>query len=170
MPRRLLGHVEIVQGGGIQDQQFWSSLHHHVVLVDVLVDGRDVALAECVVEGVVDRRVGEAEPRRGGAVVMDASRRAPGPAGRSLTSVMSGRPPAVPCSILRASRWSVDRAWALRGCTDTVRWLTRPPTRRSCDGLQVQRWRRPRLRALRLQARELFRSAVTVPAARAASA
>ncbi len=43
-------------------------LHHHMVLVEVLVDGRDLALAEGIVERVVDLADVDAEARRGRAV------------------------------------------------------------------------------------------------------
>ena len=43
-------------------------LHHHVILVLRVVDHRDLALAEGVVERVVDLADGQPEPRRGGAV------------------------------------------------------------------------------------------------------
>ena len=40
-------------------------LHHHVILVQRVVDGRDRALAERVVQRVVDLAGGDAEPRGG---------------------------------------------------------------------------------------------------------
>ena len=43
-------------------------LHHDMILVEIVVDRRDLALAEGVVERVVDLRRGDAEPRRRGAV------------------------------------------------------------------------------------------------------
>ena len=45
--------------------------HHHMILVLVLVDGRDLALAERVIERVVDLRGGQAQPRRRGAVDLE---------------------------------------------------------------------------------------------------
>src|SRR6185437_4461793 len=42
--------------------------HHDVILVHILVDGRDLPLAEGVVEGVVDVRHVDTEARRRGAL------------------------------------------------------------------------------------------------------
>ena len=39
-------------------------LHHHMILVLVLVDGRDLALAEGVIQGIVDLGGVQAQPRR----------------------------------------------------------------------------------------------------------
>ena len=43
-------------------------LHHDVILVHVVVDGGDLALAEGVIQRVVDLREIDAEARRGGAI------------------------------------------------------------------------------------------------------
>ena len=48
----------------------WLDLQHHVMLVELAEDGRDLALAEGVVEGVVDRLRGHA---RGAPVRRDRS-------------------------------------------------------------------------------------------------
>ena len=58
-------------------------LQHHAVLVRLREDGRDQALAERVVERVVDRRRRDAEPARGLAVDLDDRPAGRGPAGRS---------------------------------------------------------------------------------------
>ena len=49
-------------------------LQDHAVLVRLGVDGRDDALAECVVERIVDRRRGDAEAGGGSAVDDDVER------------------------------------------------------------------------------------------------
>ncbi len=46
-----------------------SELHDHVILVEIVVDGRDLALPEPVIEVLVDRRGKQRKPRRGGAVI-----------------------------------------------------------------------------------------------------
>ena len=43
-------------------------LHHHVILIDRAVDDRDLTLAECVIERVVDLAGADAEARRGVAI------------------------------------------------------------------------------------------------------
>ncbi len=45
--------------------------HHHVILVQRRVHGGDLALAEGVVQGVVDQLRRDAEARRGGAIISD---------------------------------------------------------------------------------------------------
>ncbi len=44
-------------------------LHHHPILVRLSIDGRDQALAEGVIQGIVDRRRGDAEAR--GCIAVD---------------------------------------------------------------------------------------------------
>jgi hypothetical protein len=43
--------------------ELWIDHHHHIVLVEGRVGGRDLALAEGVVENVVDGLGGDAQPR-----------------------------------------------------------------------------------------------------------
>ena len=63
--------VDVVQRFGALPE-LRRHFHHHMILVQVLVDGRDLALAEGVVERVVDlRRRSDAEPRRRGAVDLE---------------------------------------------------------------------------------------------------
>ena len=65
----LLGlHVEIVERGGI-GLEVLPDLHDHVVLVELGEDGGDLALAEGVVERVVD--VGHGDAEAGGGVAVD---------------------------------------------------------------------------------------------------
>ena len=45
--------------------------HHHMILVEIVVDRRHLALAECVIKRVVDLRRVDAEPRRGVAVDLE---------------------------------------------------------------------------------------------------
>ena len=85
-------HIEIVQRGGV-GLEVGPDLHHDVVLVELGEDGGDLALAEGVVERVVDVGHGDAQPRRGVAVDDQLSRPGPDPAGR-----WPRRSPRFPCS------------------------------------------------------------------------
>ncbi len=60
-------HIEIVERGGV-GLEVGRDLHHHVILVELREDGGDLALAEGIVERVVDVGHGDAQPRSGVAV------------------------------------------------------------------------------------------------------
>ena len=60
-------HVEIVECRR-DVWKFWRNLHDHVVLVELREDGGDLALAEGIVERVVDVGHGDAEARCGVAI------------------------------------------------------------------------------------------------------
>ncbi len=59
--------VEIVQRGRV-GLEVLTHFHHHVVLVELRENGGDLALAEGVVERVVDVGHGDAQPGRGVAI------------------------------------------------------------------------------------------------------
>ena len=104
-------------------------LHHHVILVERVVDRRHLALAEGVVERVVDRRDAEAEPRGRGAV----DRHVGLEAALLLVGIdvlehlaRSAAPPAAAAPICRARRCRRRAAYIDRSAL-----LCRPPVRRS---------------------------------------
>jgi hypothetical protein len=76
MPPLEDGSIDVLQGlGALPEARL--DLHHHVILVERAVHDRNLALAEGVVERVVDELRGDAEARRGGPV--DHQRRLPSP-------------------------------------------------------------------------------------------
>ena len=68
---RPTSHVDLIQHPRILPVAR-RDLHHHVILVERIVDGRHLALAERVVERVVDRAQGDAELHRRVAIDVDA--------------------------------------------------------------------------------------------------
>ena len=65
-------HIDVLQSGGIL-LELWVHLHHHVILIQLGEDGGDLALAEGVVERIVDVGREHAEARSG--VAVDDQRR-----------------------------------------------------------------------------------------------
>ena len=124
-----------------------ASFHHHAVLVQRLVDGRDLALAEGVVERGVDRR--GLMPRRAAASRSKVTRGLQalvllvgvdvGEFGQAATAPRARAAPR------RAGR----RGRRPAACTGTAALLCRPPMRMSCDRTAETGWRPARAPACR---------------------